>query len=555
MVLRIDPVGRFLRLPPPVADRIGVTRAIAVPMRDGVTLRTDHYAPAGTGGSATVLVRTPYGRGGPSGWLCKAVARRGFHVVLQSCRGTADSGGAFDPMVDERADGLDTIDWLARQEWYDGQLFTYGPSYVGFVQWAVAAEAGDQLKAMSTIVTASSFGDSTYAGGSFSLDSVLTWSAILAAQRGPRLANAVELLRGQPRLRRAMAHLPLAEADRVATGGEIEFFQRWLVENDPKAPYWVERGHAHRVAQVKAPVLMVGGWYDIFLPWQLADYAALRAAGARPYLTIGPWTHGSLGLVRQGTAESVAWFRAHTANGQATAGEPAGAGAFREFPVRVHVGGVDQWREYPDWPPPGIEPQRWYLQPDGGLARSAPTVAGPLKDFIYDPADPTPAVGGPRLIGKIAGRRDNRAIEGRADVLTFTTDPLADPVEAVGPVTAGFRVQASSASGVDSAEDFDVFVRLCDVDPAGRSWNVCDGLTRVSGPSTVDGAYEVRVALWPTAYRFRPGHRIRVQVSGGAHPRFARNPGTGAGLGSTGELVPVRQEILARSSIDLSVIR
>ncbi len=367
-----------------------MTRGIAVRMRDGVILRADHYAPDLPGRVPTVLVRTPYGRGGVSGWLCRAVALRGFHVVIQSCRGTGGSGGAFDPMVDERDDGIDTVEWLARQPWYDGRLCTYGPSYVGFVQWALADAVGDQLKAMSTIVTASSFGDSTYAGGAFSLDSVLTWSALLSAQRGPWLSNAVELLRGQPRLQRGLAHLPLAEADRVATGAEVEFFQRWLVENDP-----------------------------------------------------------------------------------------------------------------------------------------------------------TPALGGPRLVGKLAGRRDNAPLEARGDVRTFTTAPLTHAVEAIGPVTASIRVRASG-------KHFDLFVRLCDVDRDGRSWNVCDGLTRVS---TVDEDGTVRVALWPTAYRFRAGHRIRLQVSGGAHPRFARNPGTGAGLGESTELLPVHLEILPSSALELPITR
>src|SRR5262249_57173048 len=122
----------------------------------------------------------------------------------------------------------------------------------------------------------------------------------------------------------------------------------------------------HRPAGVKAPVLMIGGWHDIFLPGQLDDYAVLRAAGARLYLTIGPWTHGSLGLFQQTTAESIAWFRAHTSQ------HAAEHAKLRELPVRVHVGGVDEWRDYPDWPPTGAQYRRWVLQPDSGLAPRHP---------------------------------------------------------------------------------------------------------------------------------------------------------------------------------------
>jgi putative CocE/NonD family hydrolase len=527
----LDPVGRFLGLPPPVARRVDVTRRIPVRMRDGTILRTDHYAPR-LPGAPTVLVRTPYGRRVPTNLLCRAIAFRGFHVVLQSCRGTFDSGGPFEPMLNEHDDGLDTLDWLGRQPWYDGRLLTYGPSYVGFVQWALAADAGEQLKGMVPIVTAASFAEPTYAGGSFSLDTVLTWASIIAAQRGPWTSSTVELLRGQPRLRRGLAHLPLGEADVVATGAEVEFFRRWLAERGPAVDYWTKRGHSRRLTEIDAPILMVGGWYDIFLPWQLEDYATLRAAGRAPLLTIGPWTHGSAGLFRESAAESVRWFQSLT----------GAAEQIRELPVRVHVGGADVWREYPDWPPPGVEPRRWFLQPDGELATTKPD-AEQVGEFVYNPADPTPALGGPRLMAKIAGRTDNREHEQRPDVLTFTTAPLTEPVEALGPVTAALRVRATGPY-------FDVFVRLCDVDPEGHSWNVCDGLTRVS---TVDEGEEVRIRLWPTAYRFAAGHRIRIQVSGGAHPRFARNPGTGAALDEPTELVAVRQVILTPSAIELSI--
>ena len=244
-----------LDLPVPATRRVVVRRGVGVPTRDGVLLRADLYR-SDPGPAPTVLVRTPYPRGGPLRLVCGAIAARGLNVLVGSCRGTADSGGRFEPMVDEAADGADTLRWLADQPWHDGHVCTFGPSYAGFTQWALAAEAGAQLSAMVTMVTASEFGASTYAGGAFSLDAVLTWAALLAAQRasGPieRLANEIELRRGQPRLHRGLAHLPLAEADRVATGAEISFFQDWLRESDPDSRYWRQRGHARRLAAVRA---------------------------------------------------------------------------------------------------------------------------------------------------------------------------------------------------------------------------------------------------------------------------------------------------------------
>jgi len=165
------------------------------------------------------LVRTPYGRPWRARLVARAIAERGFHVVLQSCRGTATQTDSFEPMLHERDDGLDTVDWIRLQPWY-GRIArdVRARSYAGFVQWAIAADAGPDLKALAPAVTAAEFGHSTYAGGSFALDTVLTWSALLAAARGPRLANQVELLRGQPKLNRGLAHPVLTERTRSQPG-------------------------------------------------------------------------------------------------------------------------------------------------------------------------------------------------------------------------------------------------------------------------------------------------------------------------------------------------
>ncbi|MEH1168801.1 CocE/NonD family hydrolase [Micromonospora sp. CPCC 205539] len=512
--------GAALRLPAVRLGPVRVTRDIPLRVRDGVVLRTDHYAPA-VPGAPTVLIRTPYGRGGPLRLLGRLLAARGQHAVIQSCRGTGGSGGTFAPLVHERDDGVDTLDWLRRQPWWAGALGMFGISYQGFAQWALAADAGEELRAMVAVVTASATRDSTYAGESFALDAVLTWAELLHAQTVPWLARQRELKRGQPRLAAGLDHLPLAGADRVATGVTIPFFQEWLCHHAPAADYWRTRVFADRVARMRAPVVMVTGWHDIFLPAQLDDHATLRAAGARQRLVIGPWTHGSPGLFVAALTEGLAWLDEHlTGPAQARPGRAGSA------PVRVHVGGVGGgWRDLPDWPPPAVD-THWHLHPGGELAARPPVPSAP-DEIRYDPSDPTPSLGGPLLVAKRAGPVDNRPIEARSDVLSYTSAPLTRPVEVMGPVRAEIHVRSDLPY-------LDVFVRLCDVDGRGRSWNVCDGLVRVDPdrfPVDPAGVVRVPVPLWPTAYRFAAGHRLRVQVSGGAHPRWARNPGTGEPLG------------------------
>ncbi|WP_216592178.1 CocE/NonD family hydrolase [Verrucosispora sioxanthis] len=484
-----------LRLPPARTRRVTVTRDIALRVRDGVILRTDHYAPD-LPAAPTVLIRTPYGRAGPMRLLCRLAAEQGFHVVIQSCRGTGGSGGEFQPFVHERDDGLDTLDWLRRQRWWTGAFGMFGASYQGFVQWALAADAGPQLRAMVAVATASTTRDSTYAGESFALDTVLTWAELLQAQTVPWLARQWELKRGQPRLAAALAHLPLIEADRVATGVTVPFFQEWLRHHTPQADYWRSRVFDDRLHLVGAPVAMVSGWHDIFLPAQLRDYTALRATGARPRLVVGPWTHGSPGLFVAALREGLRWLDTHLSDeGAGEAAHPADAA------VRLHVGGA--------------------LSP-------ADPVPSPPDGFWYDPADPTPSLGGPLLVAQRAGPFDNRPVEARPDVLTWTSEPLTAAIEVVGPVRAEIHLRSELTY-------LDVFVRLCDVDARGRSWNVCDGLVRLDPqrfPADGTGAVVVPVEMWPTAHRFAPGHRLRLQVSGGAHPRYARNPGTGEPLGA-----------------------
>ena len=236
---------------------------------------------------------------------------------------------------------------------------------------------------------------------------------------------------------------------------------------------------------------------------QLRDFQLLQQAGRPARLTVGPWTHLSQDPAPVREALD---FGLPLARGEQPAQRP---------PVRLYVMGEETWREFPSWPPPGYQPRRFHLQPGGGLSSEPPGESAPDR-YRYDPADPTPAFGGV-LMSRSGGRVDNTELEARPDVLGYTTATLGADVEVIGEVSAEIWFRSSLRYA-------DVFVRLCDVDPRGRSRNVCDGLVSRSTASEL-GCVTVR--LWPTAHRFRAGHRIRVQVSSGAFPRYARNLGTG----------------------------
>ncbi|MQY09503.1 Cocaine esterase [Actinomadura sp. RB68] len=525
--------------------RVTVRRDLEVPVADGVTLLADHYAPAGIDRPPVILVRSPYGRRGPFGLMCgQAFASHGFQAVVQSVRGGFGSGGVFTPL-DEREDGLATIGWLKRQPWFGGTFAMHGPSYLGYVQWAVAAEAGPELKALSMQVTASQFRDAINVGGTFALESTLIWVDLTARMKHPLSGLTTGIMSPRRARRAALSGRPLGELDVLATGAQQRFFQDLLV-NEPDSPFWDRRDFSPTVADVHAPVNMTGGWYDIFLPWQLKDYAALRAAGHRPHLTIGPWFHADQRMMRGSIGESLAWFRAHLLD------DPS---QLREQPVRVFVTGAEEWREFPDWPVPGMREERWHLQPDGGLGTAVPpeSAAGPTR-YRYDPAHPTPFIGGPTLLGDNRPVADQRRLERRRDVLTFTSAVLDRDLEVIGPVTADLFTRSTR-------EHTDFVVRLCDVAPDGTSLNLCEGMRRLvpgAPEPDGDGVRRVAVELWPAGHRFRRGHRVRVQVASGAYPRVARNTGTGEPIGTASAVVPADQEIFhapgRASAITLPVV-
>lgn len=526
--LRSHLVEWVFKIPPPDTLDVDIERDIKVPMADGVVLLADRYFPRGGGKPPTILVRSPYGRSSIVGFvLGRIFAERGFQVLIQSCRGTFGSGGKLDPFHNEQADGLATIAWLKAQDWFSGELATMGPSYLGFVQWAVAREAGPALKAVAAQITASEFRSQTYPGEAFSLSTALAWAHLVHNQEGSPLQKIIGQIRQDRVLASAFKILPLREADRLAVGRRVEFFQEWLEHNEAGDPWWKKSDFSESVAEVTAPVNLLSGWYDIFLPWQLKDYAALQQAGRAPYLTIGPWSHADKPLFGAMVRESLAWFRAHLLGDRSR---------LRDAPVRIFVMGVDQWREYPAWPPPS-QSQRWHLQPGRALAPEPPAVSEPDR-YRYDPADPTPAVGGPLLTTE-SGPRENRDLEARRDVVCYTSAPLERDLTVIGPVRAELYVRSS-------LEHTDFFARLCDVHPSGQSINICDALVRLA-PGRItpepDGSLRVTLDLWPTAHGFRRGHRLRLQVSSGAHPRFARNTGSGEPLGAATTLIAADQTV------------
>jgi putative CocE/NonD family hydrolase len=527
--------GKRLKLTPPRTTTIRIELDLKIEMDDGVVLLADRYLPTNLDGEKlpTVLMRTPYGRGGRGGdLLARLYAERGYQVLIQSTRGTGGSGGGeFVFARYEHADGLATIEWIKRQGWFSGELAMVGPSYLGFAQWSVAAFAGPELKALVPVTTASDFNHFRYPGGSFILETMLAWSIAMSggAATGRKFKSPRARRREEAHLERAYNHLPLKEADVRLTGQPTAIFQE-AIKYGPDESYWQAVDFSETVKDITAPVNLIGGWYDVFLYWQLQDYRRLRQAGRNPSLVIGPWFHGQRSDLAVTTRETLRWLDVHL-KGQTA--------KLRELPVRLFVMGANEWRDFPEWPPAAQE-QTWYLQPEGRLSLERP--AGPTEPdcYRYNPADPTPPGGGNSL-GKSVGAKDNRPLEARSDVLIYSTPPLQADYEVIGPVSVTLYVRSS-------LKYTDFFARLCVVKRSGQSINLCEGIISLkpgcaAAVPQADGTLCVQIEIWPTAYRFRRGECIRLQVSSGGHPRFVRNTGSGEPLGEETTLRLADQQI------------
>ncbi|HEY5229862.1 MAG TPA: CocE/NonD family hydrolase [Galbitalea sp.] len=498
---------RVFGLSRPATRRIVGELDVGIPMPDGSVLLADRWAPRSlTTDTPTILVRTCYSRKLFWGYVARAYAERGYQTVVVNSRGTFGStGGPFYAMHHEHDDGLVVLDWVRAQSWYSGAMILAGASYLGYTQWSVAVEASGDVVAMHPHFTSARLAQNFLSTGALELDTAARWAMLTATQERPRANARVALGLDEKHLQQAMNTLPINIIDTEAIGTSWPFYQDTVTrtENDP---FWDSWDRRPDVPRVRIPASFLAGWYDPFLVDELKDFAAMRAAGTPARLTIGPWTHASLGASVASVRDTLEWGDIH-ARGRAAPDRAS---------IRAFVMGGGQWLDLEQWPPASSTPVRWYLGADGALGTERRS--GQPSRYAYDPANPTPSVGG-RLLLAGAGRKNNRALESRADVLSFTSDPLAADLTIAGNMGAEIWMSSTRPT-------WDLFVRLCEVDARGRSFNVCDGLIRVAMSTASAEPQLVRLDLSPTAQLFRRGRRIRVQISSGAHPRFARNLGS-----------------------------
>jgi putative CocE/NonD family hydrolase len=513
---------------------IEVERDLVVRAPDGVALLTDVYHPVGIARGPAIVERSGYGRQLMAA-LAEAFARHGYHYVLQTVRGIDGSGGECDVFA-EAGDGGVTAAWVAEQPWFDGNLGVNGASYMGFTAYALASTKPEHLKAMCVSVFGSDRRFAWFSGGSVAWELVLGWNISQWRLSQSGASRTMEEVAGSigdtiAGFDEAFAHLPMGEAGRMMTGADIPLLDQLVEHCEPGDPFWDPIVFTEVLDEIDVPICLIDNWHDYQLPRTIADHRILLARDATHRLVLRPGAHAGEGTFDAAAYIEIplAWFDAHLR------GERDRVPARR---VTYTVTGLDrEVREADEWPP-AHTPTRWHLHADGTLATDAPAAGAPASAYHYDPADPTPSYGGIGLFS--GGMVDNRELEARPDVLVFTSDALDDVLEIVGPVSAELFVTST-------LDHIDFFVRVCDVHPDGSSWNVCDGLRRYR-PADIarddDGVFRADVVLWDAAYRFGKGHRVRMQVSSGAHPVYARNLGTGDPLATATATKSADQQVL-----------
>ncbi len=533
--------------------------------RDGVTLRADVYLPARTGKFPLIVLRSPYNSDTPVfSQFCADFCEQGIGVVCQAVRGTANSDGIMDVSRQECQDGEDFLNWIAERDYCNGRIVTNGESYPGHTQWQMARHGRDILKGITPHnAPLNFFTVAMRINGAWGYGFATFWAFGVLSRR---LHSDIKI-----NWEKSKWHLPLKTLDTALGFEEWEVWQNWMthVTNDA---FW--QGNADAMSDihnVTAPAFITGGWFDAFLPQTLEAFSRMRKEAksekARKFTRciIEPLDHDmrthDIDYGADMLDDIITKRNRFMANILA---EPEQDPLPELPPMRYFLMGRNEWRETQEWPLPDTKYTPVYLHSSAGanslagqgrLDFNPPEQDGEhTEEFYYNPMDPVPTCGGCNL-GISVGQRWQEEIEKRSDVLVFTGDELTEDLDMVGNISA--LIYAAT-----DGKDTDFTVKVCDVYPDGRSVNVCDGLVRgrfrdglvcekLLEPGKV---YGFRIDCWSTAWTFKKGHKIRVQVSSSNFPKFDRNLNTGLHLTESTEIRVAKQTVYHTAEYPSQVI-
>ncbi len=507
-----------------------VASVVELPMRDGVKLHTEIYVPTGLERAPTILVRSPYEYLKPiEAMQCQTLTRFGYACVLQDVRGQLASEGEWEPIIHERDDGLDTLAWLVKQPFVDGNIAMRGPSYLTCTQWAIADALPPEVKTLIPSVFGTDLRLVFFERGLLR-DDVLTAWATLMPGRGMRQTAGNDYLA-------AARSLPAIEADEKFMTRKLPWYRDTLAATAPDSAYWETaqmREFRAIPERVKVPMLFVGAFFDPFFEAQRDTWERL-ATRDQSVFVIGPWNH--LGLTSgdfdfsssPGRLDQwpmmLEWFD-HTLKGRPLR---------KLVPGQVQTWGVgdEAYRFHAAWPPKDLTPTSFEL---GGAAQANSCSGGVLSatattseevGFKFDPANPVPTRGGASLLsfaffrnlGITPGPVEQGDSCTRDDVLTFRTEPVTAKTRLSG--AAHLRLTVSS-SAPDTA-----FVARLIAEQNGQALLVRENAATLAYPTaevrspqtvTPGAPVELSIDFWPIEWVLPAGGRWRVDVTSSSFP-------------------------------------
>jgi len=524
-------------------------RNVAVKMRDGVILHADIFRPKADGKFPVLLQRTPYDKNNEVS-MGLAGAARGYVVMVQDVRGRYSSEGEWYTFKHESDDGYDTIEWAAALPYSDGRVGMFGGSYVGATQMLAAIAHPPHLAGICPVVTASNYHENwTYQGGAFEQWFNQSWTSGLAQNTlYHSITNQTNALKGMwtlPLATYPLFNFPATSGVPTYSADLAPYFLDWLA-HPTYDEYWKRWSIEEHFADINVPILHIAAWYDIFLGGSLRNYMGIKAHGgenarkgqhlvviigghAGEGRKIGDVDFGPQALFDE-DAVTLNWY------------DYLFKGVQNEFagkPVKFFVMGTNQWREEEDWPLARARSTKYFLHSTGkanslrgdGTLSTTASRAESTDQFVYDPANPVPTIGGPLCCDGNhlkPGPLDQRPAEARDDVLVYSTIPFPQDTELTGPVSLELYAKSS-------AVDTDFTAKLVDVWPDGFAQNLTEGIIRgryrdsnltasLLNPGQI---YKFNLDLWATSNVFKKGHVLRLEVSSSNFPRFDRNLNTG----------------------------
>ena len=544
-------------------DGIVVQVDVPAPMRDGVRLFADVYLPDAAGPFPVILTRMPYDKQSAYGMmpaLGRFWALQGYAYVAQDVRGRFQSEGHFG-RVDEIRDGYDTIDWIAKQSWCDGNIGVTGESYYGYTTWAAGVGQHPNLRSIAPVDITPDLYERRFVNGAFRLRAQGGW----ALDMDGREEQDVEAI--------DWWHLPVITLGSAAGLGD-SIFTTWI-HKSVRSVFWNERSFHHRYDRIDIPALHFGGWYDNYTNGTIAGWQGVREqspsleARREQWIVMGPWDHETvstqffdppepltkIGRIDIGTgaattySETLLAFFDYTLKGVENGFE-------KTSPMRIFVIGDNEWRYEEEWPLARTQYTRYYFHSDdpaqsktrgGSLDPASPDDRPDRRhndSYDYDPADPVVYGMDRDPWERALAIGDRSSIANRPDVLTYDTPLLTEALEITGPITVALYAAST-------APDTDFTAALVDVYPDGYAQLIQEGIQRASfresdtEPTPIEPGriYRYDIDLWATSYVVQPGHRIRVEISSSNFPRFARNLNTGNPFGISDEVAVATQTI------------